>query len=94
MIKCTIDKEIKGINFKIIYITQGYNLYSKFSDTNRDFFYVIVNLENHSVLKENRVFNDFPELNVKNLMHDYYGKQNNQTNEYNVSSGIEETTLC
>ena len=75
MIKCTINKEINGVNFKIIYITQQYNLYSFFAIPNRDYFYVIVNLENRSVLKESREFGNLSEFSIDNLMNDYLSKQ-------------------
>ena len=78
MIKCTIDKEINGINFKIVYVTQQYNLYSLFSEKNRDYYFVVVNLENYSILKECRELSDSVEFTINNLMKDYQSKQKQQ----------------
>ncbi len=86
MIKCTINKEIKGISFKIIYISQQYNLNSVFSVKNRGYYYVIVNLDNFSVLKENRDFYNLPEFRIEKLMDEYYSRQ--KLNTANNKSGF------
>lgn len=75
MIKCTINKEINGVNFRILYITQQFNLYSFFAIPDRDYFFVIVNLENKSVLKECRSLGNLPEFSIDSLMYDYNTKQ-------------------
>lgn len=75
MIKHTIDKEINGINFRILYITEQYNLNSIFSVRNRSFYYVLVNIDSFSVLKENREYFDLPEFRIGNLMSEYYSNQ-------------------
>ncbi len=74
MIKCIIDKEIDGIDFKIIYITQNHDLNSVFSIETRDYFFIIVNLDNYSVLKENRDYNLLPDFRIDRLMNEYYNK--------------------
>ena len=66
--------------FKIIYITQHSNLNSFFSIKRRDYYFVFVNLDNFSVLKENRNYNLLPELRIDQLMDAYYKKQKLQTN--------------
>ena len=80
MIKCSIDKEINGIYFKIIYLTQQNNLNSFFSINRRDYYYVFVNLDNFSVLRENRDYNLLPDLRIDRLMEAYYQKQKSQAN--------------
>lgn len=84
MIKCSIDKEINGVFFKIIYITQQNNLNSFFSVKARDYYFVFVNLDNFSVLRENRDYNLLPDLRIDRLMEAYYQKQKQQTNPISV----------
>ena len=74
MIKCVIDNKIL-VCFKIIFISQHQNTASFFNELNRDFYYVIVNLDNNSVLKESKKFYDLPDFNLKNLLNEYQNEK-------------------
>jgi hypothetical protein len=78
MIKCIIDKEIDGIYFKIVYISQKHNVNSFFTNVKKDYYYVIVDLDNFSILKENRDYALLPEFKMDKLIAEYYDKHKQQ----------------